>query len=252
MNKVWRNFSASLGQIANQLLPAHCVFCAAVLPAGRICAQCLPLLPWNNTFCVHCGQPLPALEPAAVPCGHCQEAPPPYRKARAPLIYDFPVDSAVKALKFQRQLNLAPALAELLLPTLEQDFQYCDALIPVPLHRWRQMRRGFNQAFELCRPLCKASRLRILTDVVRIRPTQSQSGLHAAARRKNLRNAFTVHEVLQCRRPLIVDDVITTGATVSQLAETLLRAGAEDVSVLAIARVDQFSHWQVVRPVAAD
>jgi ComF family protein len=180
-----------------------------------------------------------AQQPGGVPCAHCQIQPPPYLKARAPLVYAFPADNALKALKFRRQLWYVPAFASLLLPLLQEEFPDCDALVPVPLHGWRQAKRGFNQAFEICRPLRKASGLRIVTDIKRVRATRSQSGLCAAARRKNLRDAFAVPEHLTCRRPLVIDDVITTGATVTQLARILLKAGAESVSVLAVARARQ-------------
>lgn len=161
---------------------------------------------------------------------------PPYKVARAPLIYAFPVDAALKAIKFKRQLWYVPAFAALLLRVLERDLSSVDALVPVPLHRWRQMSRGFNQATELCRPLSRATGLPVIADVRRIRATKPQTGLHAAARRKNLEHAFALAGELHCRHPLIVDDVITTGETCAQMALTLLAAGAEKVSVLTVAR----------------
>jgi ComF family protein len=161
---------------------------------------------------------------------------PSFDKARAPLIYDFPVDAVLKAIKFRRQLWYVPAFAALLLRTLEDEFPETDALLPVPLHRWRQMTRGFNQAMELCRPLAKRTGLPILTQVKRTRATAAQAGLNAAERRTNMRNAFAVSGKLKSRHPLIVDDVITTGETCSQLTITLRKSGAESVGVLAVAR----------------
>lgn len=213
----------------------QCVLCGLDTDRGRICGSCLAVLPWNHCYCDHCGQPLPAATPPDVACGACQRDPPPFQKARTPLYYRFPVDTALKKMKFGRQLAYAPAFAELLLPILRSEFADCDALVPVPLHRWRHVTRGFNQAHELCRPLAAASGLPLQHPARRIRATRSQSGLSAAARRKNLRKAFAVQGVLQCRRPLIVDDVITTGATCRQLAATLLDAGAHEVGVLAVA-----------------
>jgi ComF family protein len=160
---------------------------------------------------------------------------PPFEKARAPLKYEFPVDAVIKAIKFQRQLWYVPVCAELLLQTLISEFTEVDALLPVPLHRWRQMTRGFNQAMELCRPLQKATGLPIITQAVRVRATSAQTGLNAAERKKNLRGAFVVFGTLESRHPLIVDDVMTTGETCSQLAVTLKEAGAESVSVLTVA-----------------
>lgn len=243
MNLAWGEVTGLAGRIANRLLPAHCVFCGQALCTGHICRQCLPLLPWNDTFCVRCGQPLPAALADNVPCADCQAASPLFRKARAPFVYAFPIDNAIKSMKYRRQLWYAPALSALMQAAFERNFQQCDALVPVPLHRWRQLRRGFNQAFELSRVLARTNGLRILTDVVRSRATRSQSGLSAAERKRNLRGAFGIGEPLRCRRPLIVDDVITTGTTATQLAATLLHAGAAEVNVLAIARVDRFAHY---------
>jgi ComF family protein len=205
------------------------------MPAGRdrICARCKAVLPWNDTFCDRCGQPLAAR--SAVPCADCQRRPPAYSRARAPLRYEFPVDVALKKLKYRGHTLYAPAFAELMLPLLAGDFADCDALVPVPLHRWRQARRGFNQAAEICRTLARSSGLPLYDDAIRCRQTASQSGLSAAERRRNLQGAFSAGRRFASLRPLVVDDVITTGATCTQLAKALLGAGAEEVGVLAVA-----------------
>lgn len=213
-----------------------CVLCDQPAAGGRICRRCRQILPWNDTFCERCGRAILAGQPAGIVCAACQSTRPRFEIARAPLVYDFPVDDVIKAIKFKRQLWYVPALAELLLRTLDSEFAAVDALVPVPLHRRRQMTRGFNQATELCRPLHRATGLPILTQAVRIRATSAQTGLNAAERQRNLRNAFAVVGTLKSRHPLIVDDVITTGETCSQLATTLLEAGAESVSVLTVAR----------------
>jgi ComF family protein len=194
------------------------------------------LLPWNDSFCPRCGQPVVTQAPPGVTCVDCQRRPPLFHKARSPLRYDFPVDRALKRLKFRGQTFYAPALAGLLLPVLRGDFSGCDGLIPVPLHRWRHFRRGFNQAHELCRTLASRTGLPIIMAAVRVRATSSQSGLSAAARRRNLHGAFAVRGKLHCRHPLIVDDVVTTGATCEQLARALRLAGAAKVGVLTVAR----------------
>ena len=169
-------------------------------------------------------------------CRDCARKPPPFLAARAALTYAFPVDAALKALKFRRQLHYVPAFAGLLEPLLVQSFSTADALVPVPLHRWRHATRGFNQARELCRPLARRSGLPILGTAQRIRHTRPQAGLDAAARRRNLENAFVIRGRLGCRHPLIVDDVMTTGETCRHLAHALLEAGSETVSVLTVAR----------------
>jgi len=174
--------------------------------------------------------------PPGAYCSDCQLRPPPFEKAFAPLLYIFPVDGALKALKFRRQLFYAPAFGKLFLPLLEEIFADVDALLPVPLHPRRHARRGFNQAAELCRPLRRKSGLPVIGNVRRVRFTKPQSGLDALERRRNMKAAFAVRGSLYFRHPLVVDDVITTGETCRQLAGTLLAAGAERVSVLAVAR----------------
>ena len=109
--------------------------------------------------------------------------------------------------------------------------------MPMPARRLRE--RGFNQAAEIARPLCRQAGLPWLTGVARSRNTPYQSGLSAGRRQRNLHNAFRVHGRIACRHVLVVDDVITTGATCRQVARVLLDAGVPAVSVLAIARVAQ-------------
>jgi hypothetical protein len=125
-------------------------------------------------------------------------------KTVAALKYEFPADSALKAFKFNGQLHYAPAFASLLLPLLKHEFADADALLPVPLHRWRHARRGFNQAAEIAKLLARASGLPMLRTIERIRATSSQSGLDAAERRRNLKGAFALRKPLSCRHPVIV------------------------------------------------
>ena len=216
------------------LYPPRCVMCATGMSGGGVCDRCRQYLPLNDNCCERCALPLAATSDYI--CSNCLRNPPPFVSARAPFIYDYPIDSAIKALKFNRKLYFADALGEFLLPEFESLGDCFDALVPVPLHRWRQTRRGFNQAVELCRPLRRETGLRIESRVRRVKATRAQTGLSADNRRRNLRNAFTVVSKLRCRRPLIVDDVMTTGETCRQLAAALLSAGAKEVSVLALAR----------------
>jgi ComF family protein len=213
-----------------------CVLCGLPGNGDRICKLCVGVLPWNDVVCDCCGQPVDLPGTSGVSCATCQQRSPDFNRARAPFLYAFPVDTALKKMKFRRQLSLAPAFAGLLLPVLRTEFANCDALVPVPLHRWRHVTRGFNQADELCRPLTRTTGLPVLDSAVRIRATRSQSGLSAEERRRNLNDAFIVRGKISCRHPLIIDDVITTGTTCNQLARALLHAGASKVSVLTVAR----------------
>ncbi len=161
---------------------------------------------------------------------------PPFMAAVAPLAYSFPVDAALKALKFRRQLDYVPAFAELLRRVFSQLPDDIDALLPVPLHWRRHAMRGFNQAAELCGPIREQTGLPVLTSIKRVRSTPKQSGLDAVERRRNLQRAFVATDPVEMRHVLIVDDVITTGETCQQLGKVVLAAGAEKVSVLAVAR----------------
>lgn len=215
-------------------LPHSCVLCGVEPVRDYFCRDCRSDLPWVGVACGHCGRPLATALPAS--CVDCQRRPPAFDRAYAPLLYAFPVDSALKALKFRRQLCYAPAFGALLPPLYGELFHDADALLPVPLHRRRHVMRGFNQAIELGRSLRRKSGLPLISNVRRTKFTKPQTGLDAAERRRNMKAAFEVRGAMHYRHPLLIDDVITTGETCHQLARTLLAAGAESVRVLAVAR----------------
>lgn len=223
-------------ETARLLFANRCILCGAAAGERRFCVPCRRDLPRIRFACPKCGQPVPSPLPPGLGCADCLDRPAPFRSARAALLYAFPVDAALKAFKFNGRLSYGPAFAELMISELETHFQHVDALLPVPLHRWRHATRGFNQALELARPLARSSGLPIVTRTCRVRRTRPQTGLSAAARRRNMRQAFAMTGAPGCRHPLIVDDVMTTGETCRQLAGVLLAAGAEDVSVLTAAR----------------
>jgi ComF family protein len=200
------------------LMPRRCVFCGTRrgLTGADMCEACLCDLPWQRAACI------PDI--------------PPFVAVVAPLEYSFPVDAALKALKFKRRLDYVPAFAELLGRMLSQLPDDIDALLPVPLHWRRHAMRGFNQAVELCEPLRKQTGLPVVSSIKRVRPTRKQSGLDANERRRNLQHAFVAGGPVERRHVLVIDDVITTGETCRQLAKVALAAGVEKVSVLAVAR----------------
>lgn len=220
------------------LLAGSCVLCGGRCATRHFCASCRRALPWIGIACPRCGQPLARPLPDGLPCADCLQHPPPFSSARAPLHYRFPVDSALKALKFNGRLCYAPAFAGLMAAELVH-LPQVDALLPVPLHWRRHAMRGFNQALELARPLARATGLPVLTITRRLRHTRPQAGLSAVERRRNLRRAFAVTRPPGCRHPLIIDDVVTTGETCAQLARALKGAGCEEVSVLAAARASK-------------
>jgi len=222
--------------LVDRLLPAECALCGQGRSVGLVCQACVADLPWIAHACARCGTPIASPLPAGVFCGNCQQRPAPFDVTIAPLHYAFPVDAAIKALKFGRRLHLAPALAALMENQAVLHEGRFDALVPVPLYRWRQALRGFNQAEELARHIRGFSGLPVRCCAERVRRTEPQSGLDATRRRYNLQRAFRMVSAPQCRHALIVDDVMTTGETCRSLAATLLASGVERVSVLAIAR----------------
>jgi ComF family protein len=220
------------------LWPVDCVFCGGRIKVGTapVCSACSDDLPWIRYCCRRCGLPLMSEPPAGVACGTCQERPLPFRKIVAPLRYAFPVDAALKACKFHRALHYLPAFEELLSAAIERLPGDVDALLPVPLFWRRQAMRGFNQADELCKLVARRLRLPVTRHVVRTRATVYQSGLKAPERRRNLRGAFAARARMPAKHVVIIDDVVTTGETCVQVGNVLRRAGARDVSVLAVAR----------------
>lgn len=200
------------------LAPASCAFCGQYCIAAEhnICAPCLRDLPWTETA----ASPVPGLFTSSI----------------AMLDYAFPVDAAIKALKFDHKLFYGAAFAEILLTCRASLPPDIDALLPVPLHWWRKTRRGFNQSVELAKPLANALGVPIDRCVRRHRPTPPQTGLDARQRAANLRGAFAVRHAIVRQHYLLVDDVLTTGATTEAIAKVLLSAGAPAVSRLTVAR----------------
>ena len=202
----------------NALMPLCCVFCGTRTTGAE------------RYVCNGCAGDLPAISSPPPAAGS------PLAAEVVPYAWAFPVDAAIKALKFRRRLFYAPALAQLLCGACAELPSDVDAVLPVPLHWRRKWLRGFNQALEIARPVARHLRVPLAHNVIRSRATPAQSGLSAAKRARNLQAAFRVRGALPGRHVLIIDDVVTTGATVHELARVLLEAGVKRVSVLAVAR----------------
>ncbi|MDX1465434.1 MAG: ComF family protein [Halomonas sp.] len=216
-------------------LPGRCVFCLSSLPGeAPWCADCFARLPWNRPACDGCGEPQPPAQ-AGLRCGRCLRRHPAFDRARVPLRYADEVAGLVQRFKFDASPRAGSLLLELLVAGLTSDERaWPGALMAVPLHPRRARERGFDQARWLARRL--ARRLdRPLVRAVRLRDTPSQRGLDRGERRANLRAAFGVPVGLPGRVAL-VDDVMTTGATLEALAVACRRAGAREVEAWAVAR----------------
>lgn len=238
------SLSASWQQLKSILLPSTCILCAVTVN-GRLelCAACEADLPWLATVCSICAIPITAKETMQpIICGHCLQQPPPYFKTTALFHYQTPVDNFITALKFQQQLLYARLFGELLskrLQAIYSDQVLPELIIPVPLHPKRLRERGFNQALEIARPIAK--KLKLPIDIIhceRIRMTAAQSLLAANERQTNLKNAFKIQPTLKAKHVAIIDDVITTGHTITEFSKALQQIGVERIDIWSVARTD--------------
>lgn len=228
-------------RLLDVLYPPACVLCAQAGADGRpLCRACAADLPWLGRGCRLCAHPLPATAPDV--CGRCLRHSPAYGAVFAPLLYAEPVDRLIADFKFHGRVALAPLLAGLMIEAAARAGRRpVGTLLPVPLHPSRLRERGYNQALELARPLARHFGLPLQARLLRrTRPTTAQMTLPARYRAGNVRGAFALHG--RARPPeavVLVDDVLTTGATVNELASLLLRAGTRRVEVWALARAVQ-------------
>lgn len=225
-----------VGQV---LWPARCILCGGAGEVGiDLCRDCAADLPRNDPACTACAESLAAGGAEPLVCGECLRDPPPFEAAFVPFRYAYPLDHLVRGLKFRGELPCGRALGQLFSRCLlERGDPLPDAIVPVPLASRRYRQRGYNQAIELALAIRDVTAVALLTDVaIRQRETAEQAGLDRKKRRQNVSGAFAAIAPVRARRVAILDDVVTTGSTVRELARVLREAGAEQVVVWAIAR----------------
>jgi len=194
-------------------------------------------------FCRTCGDPLPSwrvISAALERCPRCRRAPGLVDAARSAGLYEGSLRGIVHAFKYEGRRGLAAPLARMMRTAGASVLDEADFTVPVPLHLWRRFRRGFNQSDDLARRLD----VPVLHALMRVRPTPPQTGLTAAGRRRNVRDAFTLsrflprraRQRLEGRIVVLVDDVRTTGATLDACAAVLKAAGVREVRALTVAR----------------
>lgn len=222
-------WNKAFGSIADWLLPRRCLLCDAAAGADHLCPSCADELPVIAEACPRCA--MPVVTPGL--CADCMRKPPPFDAALAPLDYGGAVRYLTVRFKFHGQLSHGAPLAHALLRAVRAraDTALPHALLPVPLHPSRLRERGYNQALELARPLSAALGIPLLPNaLVRLRATARQMELPPDKRARNVRDAFALRAEPPAHVAL-VDDVLTTGATVSELARLLKRHGCERVDV---------------------
>ncbi len=212
-------------------LPQVCVLCGAPALNQAVCGDCdrdLPRL--GQEVCPICAD----LAPASVVCGACLRSQPNFDASFAAMRYQFPADTLIHALKYQHRLSLVDWCAN---EMLREPPPAGDLLIPLPLSPARLRERGFNQALEIARLLAKKQGLLLSSDaVLRVRHTSPQANLPWKQRRSNIRGAFACQRDVSGKTVIVVDDVMTTGATLNECARILKEAGAQRVINWVLAR----------------
>jgi ComF family protein len=214
------------------LFAGNCVLCDT-LTKGDFCPACENSLPHlSSHHCVVCA--LPMTESRV--CGACLANPPAFDRCVAAVNYAFPISALLHSFKYQTNLAMAPVLADLLTARIGTG-ALPDFIVPMPLHPARLRERGFNQALEIARRVSKKSGVPVLTTICRrVKDTPFQTGLPWKEREKNIRNAFECEADLSGKRIAILDDVMTTGSTLNELAKVLRKCGAIHISGWVVAR----------------
>lgn len=222
-----------LGTLLAQMRTQDCYFCGMASPSALCtpCSEALPRLPAARCPC--CALP----SPAGALCGRCLSEKPHYDATVAALAYGYPLDAAIQAFKYQGRLGLARSFAAMMDQALEADGAAVDLVVATPLAAPRLAERGYNQAHALARLLARQRRLQIDAQAVRrLKHAPPQAELPWKERAKNIRGAYTAARRFDGLSVAVVDDVMTTGSTLNEMAKTLKKAGAVRVTNWVLAR----------------
>ncbi len=241
-NCLKNNHLSNLSNFINALFKQNCLLCASQLHSSlannhALCEACLKDLPWHpKTSCPQCG-----LASDGNICGSCISSPPDFDATYSVFLYAYPVDAMMQRYKYGSMLNLGHTFGQLL--NEKTKLGSVDLIIPMPMHPARIKERGFNQAHEITKVLTKNHTEKLdfkskldHKSVIRQKLTPPQASLPLKERVKNIKGAFAVNGDLTGKRIAIVDDVMTTGASLNELAKMLKKAGATHVECWVIAR----------------
>lgn len=215
-----------------RLLPAGCALCAAPCVAGLLCGPCIADMPVIGEACPRCA----LATPGATTCGRCLRTPPPYAATVAAWRYAFPANHLLQALKYAGQLALAEPLGDALAAAVVARGLVPDVIVAMPLSRERQRGRGFNHAQEIARRVALRTGIPLVPGLARTKDAPPQAGLALRERARNVRGAFAASRAFEGRHVAIVDDVMTTGATLAAATQALLSSGAARVDAWVVAR----------------
>lgn len=226
--------SLSIG--LNWLLPRPCIKCAAPLSRAShpCCEDCYLGMPFQAPSCQQCGQTMAADQDV---CGRCLVTPPAYDACFCPFSYAPPVDHQIRSFKYHDRPELAKILAQLLSREIDNmAIPMPDVLLPVPMHTSRLRKRGYNQSLLLAQELGKILGIDVNRKaLIKKHKTTPQADLNLKQRTKNLAGSFALRHPIEAKHVAIVDDVVTTGSTVAEIAKTLKRNGVDYVQIWGIA-----------------
>jgi len=228
-----------LQRLISTVYPPRCVLCGSTgFNDMDICEVCYADLPWIESACTQCALPLAKHSGDQLKCGQCLQKPPVFDRSVSLFSYEKEAVTLIHQLKFNEKLAYSRLLGGMLASALDKNAaELPECILPVPLYKKRLKQRGFNQSIELARPAAKAFNIPLdMQSVIRVRNTQSQTGLDRKQRRKNIRAAFEIVDPISAQHVVVVDDVVTTTSTVNELARLLKRAGVRRVDVWSIAR----------------
>ena len=225
--------------IHSRLFPSSCILCGAAGDKGMdLCPACQADLSRISPACQRCGMPLTGDETGKPSiCGECLQTPPPFQYTLSPYYYQPPLVQLITQFKFDHRLLMARIFAGLLAKHLSPERHKAECIIPVPLHPHRLRERGYNQSLEIARLLGRQVGIAVDYQLCqRTRYTAPQTGLAAKERKSNVKNAFGLNGPCTYKHVVIVDDVITTGHTVTELAKLLRNNGVDEIEVWSLAR----------------
>ena len=232
------NLRAKLHQLTYYLFPGQCILCRNLARRQLdLCFACESDLPWLRNCCPYCAEPSADI----LPCARCLQKPPFFSATFSGFEYRFPIDALIHAFKDSQHLASGYVLTHLAYHHHRQMLKNISGkdllVVPVPLHPRKHRARGFNQSHLIAQQLADLIPAKLdQTILSRVIDTPDQKNLPLTARKHNLKNCFEVERKLKGDRILLVDDVITTGTTITEISHRLIQSGASDVVVFSVAR----------------
>lgn len=229
------NLYRPLSQAINWLAPHKCFGCKTIIKeASAFCEVCYQELPFQSRTCAHCGQIFAADTDY---CGRCINAPPFYDECFCPFEYQTPIKDLICALKYNDKAEYAKMIGRLLASEVKQhQISIPEAIIPVPIHISRLRSRGFNQAKLIADEVGRELNIKVFNNVItKTKATLPQAQQSLINRKKALHNCFAIQKKLSAQNVAIIDDVVTTGSTVNEIAKILKKNGVDYIQVWGLA-----------------